>query len=198
MKDNLTIMKECEALLEGHFLLSSGLHSGRYCQCAKLLRFPNQAAAVLQTVAEQVKGLPVTKVCGPAMGGVIVSYELARQLGVESIFTERKDGEMQLRRGFSVGPGDNILIAEDVITTGKSTMETVKTLEEMGAKVIGAACVVDRRAEDCAFKLPVYAALSLDIKTYDVEACPICKEGKLPLEKPGSRETLTKVAQPLL
>ncbi len=192
MKDNLTIMKESEAFLEGHFLLSSGLHSGQYCQCAKLLRFPAAAAEALKTVVEQVKGLPVTKVCGPAMGGVIVSYELARQLGVESIFTERKDGEMQLRRGFSVGPGDNILIAEDVITTGKSTMETVKVLEDMGATVIGAACIVDRRAEDCAFKLPVYAALALDIKTYAPEVCPICREGKLPLEKPGSRELLAK------
>ena len=192
MKDNLTIMKESEAFLEGHFLLSSGLHSGQYCQCAKLLRFPAAAAEALKTVAEQVKDLPITKVCGPAMGGVIVSYELARQLGVESIFTERKDGEMQLRRGFSVRLGDNILIAEDVITTGKSTMETVKVLEDMGAKVIGAACIVDRRAEDCAFKLPVYAALALDIKTYAPEVCPICREGKLPLEKPGSRELLAK------
>lgn len=188
MKDNLTIMKECEAFLEGHFLLSSGLHSGQYCQCAKLLRFPDQAAEVLKTVVEQVKGLSITKVCGPAMGGVIVSYELARQLGAESIFTERKDGQMQLRRGFSVEPGDKILIAEDVITTGKSTMETVKVLEDMGATVIGAACIVDRRAGDCAFQLPVYPALTLDIKTYEPESCPICKEGKLPLEKPGSRE----------
>ncbi len=188
MKDNLTIMKECEAFLEGHFLLSSGLHSGQYCQCAKLLRFPDRAAEVLKTVAEQVKGLSINKVCGPAMGGVIVSYEVARQLGVESIFTERKDGEMQLRRGFSVGPGDNVLIAEDVITTGKSTMETVKALEDMGAKVVGAVCVVDRRAEDCAFKLPVFAALALDIRTYEAETCPICREGKVPLEKPGSRE----------
>ena len=124
--ETLAILKECEAFLEGHFLLSSGKHSGGYCQCAKLLRFPHQAAAVLQAVAQQVKDLPITKVCGPAMGGVIVSYELARQLGKESIFTERKDGEMQLRRGFSVGPGDNILITEDVVTTGKSTLETVK------------------------------------------------------------------------
>ncbi|MDD3921418.1 MAG: orotate phosphoribosyltransferase, partial [Eubacteriales bacterium] len=99
-EQNLQILKDCEAFLEGHFLLSSGRHSGGYCQCAKLLRFPDKAAAVLATVAEQVKDLPITKVCGPAMGGVIVSYELARQLGKESIFTERKDGEMQLRRGF--------------------------------------------------------------------------------------------------
>ena len=190
MSDNLTIMKQCEAFLEGHFLLSSGLHSGGYCQCAKLLRFPDLAEEVLKTVTEQVKDLGVTKVCGPAMGGVIVSYELARQLGVESIFTERKDGEMQLRRGFSVGPGDKILIAEDVVTTGKSTMETVKVLEDMGAQVIGVACIVDRRAADCVLKLPVYPALKLDIKTYDPSECPLCAEGKLKLEKPGSRETL--------
>lgn len=188
MKDNLTIMKECGAFLEGHFLLSSGRHSGGYCQCAKLLRFPAQAETVLKTVVDKVRALPVTKVCGPAMGGVIVSYELARQLGVESIFTERKDGEMQLRRGFSAGPGDKILIAEDVVTTGKSTMETVRVLEEMGAKVIGVACIADRRAPDCAFSLPVYAALKLDIQTYDPDECLLCRDGKLALEKPGSRE----------
>jgi orotate phosphoribosyltransferase len=188
MKDNLTIMKSCEAFLEGHFLLSSGRHSGGYCQCAKLLRFPALSEEVLSTVTEQVKNLPITKVCGPAMGGVIVSYELARQLGVESIFTERKDGEMQLRRGFTVGKGDKILIAEDVITTGKSTMETVKALEDMGAEVIGVACIADRRAEDCDFALPVYAALRLSIDSYEPDECPICKAGKLKLEKPGSRE----------
>ena len=188
MKDNLTIMKSCEAFLEGHFLLSSGRHSGGYCQCAKLLRFPALSEEVLSTVTEQVKNLPITKVCGPAMGGVIVSYELARQLGVESIFTERKDGEMQLRRGFTVGKGDKILIAEDVITTGKSTMETVKALEDMGAEVIGAACIADRRAADCDFSLPVYAALKLNIESYEPDDCPICKAGKLKLEKPGSRD----------
>ena len=188
MKDNLSIMKQCEAFLEGHFLLSSGRHSGGYCQCAKLLKHPILAETVLKSVAEQVKHLPITKICGPAMGGIIVSYELARQLGVESIFTERKDGEMQLRRGFTVGKGDKILIAEDVITTGKSTMETVKALEDMGAEVIGAACIADRRAEDCDFSLPVYAALKLAIDSYEPDDCPICKEGNLKLEKPGSRE----------
>jgi len=188
MNDHLKIMKQCEAFLEGHFLLSSGRHSGGYCQCAKLLRFPALAEQVLSAVAEQVKNLPITKVCGPAMGGIIVSYELARQLGVESIFTERKDDVMQLRRGFSVGPQDRILIAEDVITTGKSTMETVEALEAMGAKVVGAACIADRRAANCDFPLPVYAALKLSIESYEADACPICQEGILPLEKPGSRE----------
>lgn len=189
MNDNLTIMKQCEAFLEGHFLLSSGRHSGGYCQCAKLLRYPALAEQVLSSVAAQVKNLPVTKVCGPAMGGILVSYELARQLGAESLFTERKDGEMQLRRGFSAGPGDKILIAEDVITTGKSTMETVKVLTDLGAEVIGAACIVDRRAQDCDFPLPVYAALKLTIDSYEPEDCPLCRAGNLPLEKPGSRET---------
>lgn len=189
MNDNLTIMKQCEAFLEGHFLLSSGRHSGGYCQCAKLLRYPALAEQVLSSVTAQVKNLPVTKICGPAMGGILVSYELARQLGAESLFTERKDGEMQLRRGFSAGPGDKILIAEDVITTGKSTMETVKVLTDLGAEVIGAACIVDRRAQDCDFPLPVYAALKLTIDSYEPEDCPLCRAGNLPLEKPGSRET---------
>lgn len=189
MNDNLTIMKQCEAFLEGHFLLSSGRHSGGYCQCAKLLRYPALAEQVLSSVTAQVKNLPVTKICGPAMGGILVSYELARQLGAESLFTERKDGEMQLRRGFSAGPGDKILIAEDVITTGKSTMETVKVLTGLGAEVIGAACIVDRRAQDCDFPLPVYAALKLTIDSYEPEDCPLCRAGNLPLEKPGSRET---------
>ncbi len=188
MSDNLVILKQCEAFLEGHFLLSSGRHSGGYCQCAKLLCHPALAEQVLQSVTEQVKHLPITKVCGPAMGGIVVSYELARQLGVESIFTERKDGEMQLRRGFTVGKDDRILIAEDVVTTGKSTMETVKVLTDLGAEVVGVACVADRRAEDCDFALPVYAAQKLMIKSYEPDDCPICRAGTIPLEKPGSRE----------
>ena len=185
---NLEIMKQCGAFLEGHFLLSSGRHSGGYCQCAKLLRYPALAEKVLSAVAGQVKDLPITKVCGPAMGGVLVSYELGRQLGLESIFTERQDGEMRLRRGFSVGPEDRILIAEDVITTGKSTMETVRELESFGAQVIGVACVADRRAADCVLSLPVYAALKLEIESYDPADCPLCRAGKIKLEKPGSRE----------
>ena len=184
----IAILKESEAFLEGHFLLSSGRHSGGYCQCAKLLRFPDKSANVLESVVEQVKGLGITKVCGPAMGGIVVSYELARQLGCESIFTERKDGEMQLRRGFTVGPEDTVLISEDVVTTGKSTMETVSALEAYGAKVIGVACIADRRAEENALTLPVYSAVKLDIASYEPDECPICKEGKIELVKPGSRD----------
>ena len=188
MDNNIELLKSCEAFLEGHFLLSSGRHSGGYCQCAKLLRYPDKAAKVLSCVAEQVRNLPITKVCGPAMGGVIVSYELGRQLGKESIFTERKDGIMQLRRGFTVGAGDVVLITEDVVTTGKSTMETVQVLNGLGATVIGVACIADRRGEDCVLDLPVYSAVKLNISSYDANDCPICKEGLLPLVKPGSRE----------
>lgn len=188
MSDHLQTLKDVEAVLEGHFLLSSGRHSGGYCQCAKLMRFPDKAARVLAAVADQVKDLGITKACGPAMGGVNVSYELARQLGVESIFTERQDGVMQLRRGFSVDASDRVLICEDVITTGKSTMETVRALQEWGATIVGVACIVDRRGPDCVLELPVYSAVRLAIQSWDAENCPLCGEGELPLVKPGSRQ----------
>ena len=185
--NNLEILKSCGAFLEGHFLLSSGKHSSGYCQCAKLLRFPDLSAQVLATVAEQVKNLGITKLVGPAMGGVLVSYELGRQLGLESLFTERKDGIMQLRRGFEVNENDRILITEDVVTTGKSTMETVEALEAFGAKVIAVACIADRRGPDCDFSLPVYSAVKLQFPVYEADDCPLCKEGKIPVVKPGSR-----------
>lgn len=184
----ISILKESGAFLEGHFILSSGKHSSGYCQCAQLLRLPDKAAEVLSSVVEQIKGLGITKICGPAMGGVIVSYELSRQLGVESIFTERKDGEMQLRRGFTAGPNDRILISEDVVTTGRSTMETVRALESFGANVIGVACIADRRSDTCVLTLPVYSAVKLNIPAYDPDDCPLCREGRIPPEKPGSRE----------
>jgi orotate phosphoribosyltransferase len=188
MEHVVDILQNTGALLNGHFLLSSGLHSDRYVQCAKLLRFPDQAEKVLRVAAEQIKNLGATKICGPAMGGVIVSYELGRQLGIEAIFTERKDGQMQLRRGFEVGPNDRIIISEDVVTTGKSTMETVKVLEDMGAKVIGVACIADRRSADCVLDFPLYSCVKLQIETYNAKECPLCKTGTVPLVKPGSRE----------
>ncbi len=187
MSDVLELMRESGAFLTGHFLLSSGRHSDRYCQCAQLLRFPQYAEQALAGVAEQLRALGATKICGPAMGGILVSYELARQLNVESIFTERVDGQMALRRGFAVNADDRIIISEDVVTTGKSTMETVRALEALGAKVIGVACLVDRRAADCELKLPVYAAIDLKIETWEPETCPVCAAGGPPPVKPGSR-----------
>ena len=146
--DVVEILKKSDALLEGHFLLSSGKHSNRYVQCAKVLRFPQYAEQVLSTVVEQIKDLDIDLVVGPAMGGVIVSYELGRQLNKETVFTERKDGVMELRRGFEVKPGAKIIIAEDVVTTGKSTIETKEALEKLGGEVIGVACIANRTSKD--------------------------------------------------
>lgn len=182
----IDILKDCKALLEGHFLLSSGRHSNKYCQCAKLLQHPDKAEKVLSVVADKIKDLDVDLLVGPAMGGVIVSYELARQLGKPGIFTERKDGVMTLSRGFEIKPGQKVLITEDVITTGKSTLEVVKVLEELGAEILGVCCIVDRRAENYALDLPVYQACKLEIESFDKEECPLCKEN-IPYIKPGSR-----------
>ena len=172
--DVVEILKKSDALLEGHFLLSSGKHSNRYVQCAKVLRFPQYAEQVLSTVVEQIKDLDIDLVVGPAMGGVIVSYEL------------RKDGVMELRRGFEVKPGAKIIIAEDVVTTGKSTIETKEALEKLGGEVIGVACIANRTSKDIG--MPIYSAIKLDIQVHDADECPLCKEGNIELVKPGSRE----------
>ena len=179
--DVVDILKKSDALLEGHFLLSSGKHSNRYVQCAKVLRFPEYAAEVLSTVVEQIKDLDIDLVVGPAMGGVIVSYELGRQLGKEAVFTERKDNTMELRRGFEVKKGAKIIIAEDVVTTGKSTMETKRVLEALGGEVVGVACIADRTNHDIG--MPIYSAIKLDIQVYESDECHLCKEGKLPVVK---------------
>jgi len=183
----LDILRECGSLLEGHFLLSSGKHSDRYCQCAKLLQYPDKAAKVLALVAEQVRGLGVDMVVGPAMGGIVVAYELARQLGLPGIFTERVDNEMTLRRGFEVKPGQRLLVTEDVVTTGKSTLETVSVLESQGARVVGLCCIVDRRTPGAELPFPIYAATSLQVRTFDAPDCPLCAQG-LKAVKPGSRK----------
>ena len=180
----IDILKEVGALLEGHFLLSSGRHSDRYCQCAKLMQYPDKAEKVLSVVTEQLKDVEFDIVLGPAMGGIVVAYELGRQLGKPAIFTERVDGVMSLRRGFEILPGQKVLITEDVVTTGKSSMETAEVIKSFGGEVVGIACVVDRRSND--IELPVYSAIQLDIKSYDMEECPLCKEN-IPYVKPGSR-----------
>jgi len=178
-------LKQSEALLEGHFLLSSGRHSNRYCQCAKLLQYPDRAATVLATVAEQLKNIKIDIVVGPAMGGIIVAYELGRQLGVPAIFTEREDGIMTLRRGFEIEAGQKVLITEDVVTTGKSSLETIEILKKQGAEIVGIACIVDRSVESLPY--PLFSAIKLDITTWTPDNCPLCKEGK-PYVKPGSRK----------
>jgi len=178
-------LKQAEALLEGHFLLSSGRHSNAYCQCAKLLQYPKRAEKVLSVVAEKLNDTPVDIVVGPAMGGIIVAYELGRQLGVPAMFTEREDGKMALRRGFEIKQGQRVLVTEDVVTTGKSSLETIEVIHQYGAKVIGIACIANRSTQDIGF--PIFDAIQLNIESWEPENCPLCKEG-IPVVKPGSRK----------
>jgi orotate phosphoribosyltransferase len=194
MTDTIEILKSCGALLEGHFLLSSGRHSDRYFQCARLFQYPDRAAAVIAVVAERIKAdmdagrLALDAVVGPALGGIVASYELGRQLGLPAFFTERDEGgAMSLRRGFEVTPGLRILIAEDVVTTGKSSEESAKALEALGGQIVALSCVVDRRASGVEVSLPLYAACKVQAENWPPEDCALCKEG-IPAVKPGSRQ----------
>lgn len=178
---------DVNAFLQGHFLLSSGKHSNGYVQCAQLLQYPDKAEKILASVVNKIKDLRVDVVVGPAIGGIVVSYELARQLGVKSIFTEREDGDMTLRRGFTLNKDDRVIIAEDVITTGKSSLETIKAIESYGAEVLGIACIANRTGEENVEVYPLYSAIDLDIQTYEADDCPLCDQGE-ELVKPGSRK----------
>lgn len=180
----IEILKEVGALLEGHFLLSSGKHSEKYCQCAKLLQYPDKSAKVLSKVVEDIKNIKFDVVVGPAMGGIIVAYEIGRQTGKRAIFTERVEGKMVFKRGFEICQGERVLITEDVITTGKSSLETAEVIKKLGGQVIGIACIVDRSSSELPF--PIFGAVKIQIDTYDKDECPLCKKG-LVYEKPGSR-----------
>ena len=144
-RESIEVLKECEAFLEGHFLLSSGRHSGAYCQMAYLQQYPDKCAEVMAHVAEKLKDTDVDVIVGPAMGGIVYAYELGRQLGKRAIFTERVDNVMTLKR-FAIHPGERCIIAEDVVTTGVSSLETKRVIEEAGGICLGITCVVDRRA----------------------------------------------------
>jgi orotate phosphoribosyltransferase len=185
MIDVVEILKECDALLEGHFLLSSGKHSNKYCQCAKLLQYPQKAEKVISIIKDKVKDLNLDVIVGPAMGGITAAYELGRQLGIRAIFTERENNVMTLRRGFEIKKGERVLVMEDVVTTGKSSVETAKVIESMGGTVVGIGCIVDRKESD--INLPIYSATELYFETYHANNCPFCKEGSIPV-KPGSRK----------
>ncbi|MDR2602457.1 MAG: orotate phosphoribosyltransferase [Spirochaetaceae bacterium] len=195
MSNVISILKECGALLEGHFLLSSGRHSDKYFQCAKLFKHPQKASLALEAVALKIKAdlksgvLAADAVVGPALGGIIVSYELARALSLPAFFTERdENGVMTLRRGFEDARGLKIIIAEDVVTTGKSYRECAAALEKAGASVTALSCVVDRRGEgEKAPPFPFYPAARVEAENWEAEICPLCKKG-IPAVKPGSRK----------
>lgn len=182
------LLKKSDALLEGHFILSSGKHSNRYIQCAKLIENPIYCEEVAKIIANKIreKGIKVDLCVGPAMGGVIISYELARALGVNAIFTERENGKMTLRRGFSIEKDTNVIIVEDVITTGKSSFETVDVIESCGAKVVALTSIVNRSNKDEINGLPIISASKIDVEVWDEEDLPE-EIKKVSATKPGSR-----------
>lgn len=183
----MDLLRTTGALLEGHFLLSSGLHSSRYIQCARLLQYPRYAEAVGKALAQKVRGFSVDVVVGPALGGIIVAHELARALGVRAMFAEREGPGLALRRGFALAPGERVLLAEDVVTTGGSLLETAEVVAQHGGEVVAAACIVDRRhPEKEVLPFPFVSLIRLFLETYAPETCPLCQRG-IPLEKPGSR-----------
>jgi orotate phosphoribosyltransferase len=178
------------ALLEGHFQLSSGLHSTVYLQCALVLQFPERAESFGRAIAEKYRDAGIQLVASPAIGGIVIGHEVARALGARFVWTEREAGEMTLRRGFTVSPGEKTLVIEDVITTGGSTRETIEALKRAGVAVIGAASIIDRSAGTADVGVPLTALASLRVLSVTAAECDACKLGE-PVVKPGSR----KVAQ---
>lgn len=185
----LEMYRRTGAYLEGHFRLSSGLHSPGYMQSALVLQRPEDAESLGRGIADAVQQLSPTVVLSPALGGVIIGHEVARALGVRAMFAERAGGTaLTLRRGFTLSPEDRVLVVEDVFTTGKSTRETMEVAREAGALVVGAAAIVDRSGGSVEFGVPARVLVRLSIPTYDPDACPLCAQG-LPILKPGSRPT---------
>jgi orotate phosphoribosyltransferase len=187
----LALFRQSGALLDGHFLLSSGLHSSGYLQCALVLRHPRDAAAIGKALAERVNSLGATCVLSPAIGGIVIGHEVARALDVPALFAERQEGRLTLRRGFSLSERDKVLVVEDVVTTAGSTRETMQVAQGAGAEVVGACAIVDRSGGRHALELPFAALLSVNLPTYSENECPLCKQG-VPITKPGSR-TQSKV-----
>ena len=189
MDKTLELLKKSDALLEGHFLLSSGKHSDRYIQCAKLIENPDYCEEVAKIIASKLDeaGIDVDLCVGPAMGGVIISYEVARALGLHAIFTERVDNEMTLRRGFDIKEGDKVIIVEDVITTGKSSFETVDVIKSYGAEVVALTSIVNRSGKDEINGIPVISATKIDVNTWDPDDLPEDLKDT-PAIKPGSRK----------
>ena len=187
--DLLDLFRRSGALLEGHFRLSSGLHSTGYLQSALVLSDPASAELLGGAIAARVRGLRATVVLSPALGGVIIGHEVARALGVRALFAERQDGVLTLRRGFTLSESDRVLVVEDVLTTGGSTRETMQVAAAAGGQVIGAASIVDRSGGKAGFEVPFAALLDIDLPTFQPDACPLCAKG-LPVVKPGSRPTV--------
>lgn len=196
------VYKDANALLDGHFLLASGNHSSRYLQSAKVLEYPKKASLLTDALAKMIRksGIEVDTICSPALGGVLAGYELARSLDVRSIFVEKKEGGMELRRGFTVNKGEKVIICEDIITTGGSALKAARAIEALGAEVVAFASLANRgfckrvggnevAKKECALPndVPLFALDDFTFEMYTPEDCPLCKEGKTEAIKPGSK-----------
>ena len=189
MKPEQVIQKfrDTEALLEGHFILTSGLHSTLYLQCARVLQHPREAEAFGRAIADQFQTNAIETVAAPAIGGLIIGHEVAKALGAKFIWTERENGQMVLRRGFSVSAGERVLVVEDVVTTGGSTRETIQALQTSGAQVVAAASIIDRSSGRAEVGVQRIALSTLDVPSVNPADCEACKRGVLAV-KPGSRK----------
>jgi orotate phosphoribosyltransferase len=188
-EDVRELFKRSNALLNGHFKLSSGLHSDTYFQSALILQYPKEAGRLGDELAKKIKenNIEVDVVVSPAIGGIVIGQEMGRALSVRAIFTERVDGKVLLRRGFSVSANEKVLVVEDVITTGLSTREVIEMLKANRSQVVAVVSLVDRSAGKVDFIVPRFSLLSLEVKSYKEEDCPMCKEGSIAV-KPGSRK----------
>jgi orotate phosphoribosyltransferase len=182
----LDLFRRSGALLEGHFRLTSGLHSSGYLQCALVLQHPAHAEALGRAIADRTRSFRPTAVLSPALGGVVIGHEVGRALGVRALFAERQDGELTLRRGFVIAENDRVLVVEDVLTTGGSTRETMQVARASGGQVVGAASIVNRSGGRAEFDVPFASLLDIDLPTYEPDKCPLCAQG-LSVIKPGSR-----------
>jgi orotate phosphoribosyltransferase len=187
MNDLLEQFRQTNALLDGHFLLSSGLHSPNYLQCALALQRPTDAEFFGRAIADHFLDDDIETVASPAIGGLIIGYAVAQQLGVRFLWTERQDGVMTLRRGFTLKPGEKILVVEDVITTGGSTRECISALRQNGGNVVAAASIIDRSNGAADVGVPRIALVKMDVPTYQPDECPLCAGGSVAY-KPGSRK----------
>lgn len=186
-EDVINEFKKTAALLEGHFQLTSGLHSAVYLQCARVLQYPEKAEQFGREIADRFRDQGIQLVASPAIGGIVIGHEVARALGARFIWTERENGKMTVRRGFTVTPGEKTLVVEDVITTGGSTLETIECLKSAGAEVIGAASIIDRSGGEADVSVPRIALASLKVVAVDPASCDACQQGD-PVVKPGSRK----------
>lgn len=188
MSDSIIdLFRETDALLEGHFLLSSGLHSNGYLQCARVLQEPNHAGRLGRELADLLRKHQPTVVLSPALGGIVIGHEVGRALGVRAIFAERVDGTLALRRGFTLAPDDRVVVIEDVVTTGGSTRETMAVAAAAGASVVAAGSIIDRSGGTQSLGVPYHALATRELPTWKPEDCPLCKDGSKPV-KPGSRK----------